>query len=394
MKKFIVKALIFSAPILIYIGYNAYAILILPLDAYTFRVWEALKVYEETPVLSGPFYPNMYMEKTELGDLQGRDKHGVAKQVVWHTDKYGFRKEETGRKSHEIVILGDSLTAGSSLTQKDLLSEKLESALGVSVYPFAPYTDMNRYLDEKRFTDNPPELILIESAEKLVLSLPEIIPESQKVKEKTTLSTLLFRKLGLSDPFIIKLAILDDRLKKKAFVNYLYARLTKIPDKIIGGFLGKGARKEETGATSAVKQKENPNRPDLNGGNKLGMVFYPYPEPYFTDWKEHEIVRVAKTLKKYQDTLAKKGTKLVFMPVPNKENIYWDMILGGKKMNNIQRLIKAARDEGVITIDLNIYYDLYRREPNKLLYHVDDSHWTPYAIDVAVGELVSKLSND
>src|SRR3989344_2874751 len=388
MKKFVIKALIFSCPILIYFGYNAYTILVLPLDAYTFRVWEAVKVYEKTAVLSGPFYPNVHIEKKELGDLPGRDKYLLYKDVVWFTDKYGFRKNETNKKKHEVVIIGDSLTVGSGLTQSDMLSEKLEKALGVSVYPFAPYTDMNRFLEEKRFNENPPDLIIIEAAEKLVLSLPEIIPDDQKVKKEEPIWTVLYKKLNLSDPLLGKIAILEDRLKKKAFVNYLSARLSEFPNKIITNFFGKIQINKSDKDIAVIKQPIVA-RPDLNGGNKLGMVFYPYPEDYFLDWKEHEVVRTAKTLKAYQKILAQRGTKLIFMPVPNKENIYWNLIKDGKKMNNLKRLIQTARNEGVLTIDLTDNYDsLYKNETNKLLYHLDDSHWTPYAVDVAIEELL------
>lgn len=369
MKKFLIKLAIFSLPILTFVFYVAYDVLILPVDYYTFRAWEALRVYENGPILSGPFYPNMHLTKTEFGDLSGLTKSPVPKNVEWFTDRYGFRKKETEDEKYKVVIIGDSAIAGSALTQDNIFSEVLEDKLGVNVYPYAP-ADINDFLDDERLRKNPPDLVIIESVEKVVLHLSEITPEDQKIK----------KGIVLPYSFVTRLAILLDRLKKQAFVNYLYARLEELPKLLMNQKLNSLARQEF--------RSEN-----FGSDKRQEMVFYSAPEEYFKDWDETHIKRVIFSLKQYQDKFKMTDTKLVFMPIPNKENIYWRQVTGGKKISNLKRLIEAAQKAGIPTVDLwTVYNNLYNQNPDKLLYHTDDSHWNIYGVEVAADEMVKKLN--
>lgn len=371
MKKFLIKLAIFSLPIVAFVFYIAYDVLILPVDFYTFRAWEALRVYENGPILSGPFYPNMHLVKMEYGDLSGLSKFPVPKNVEWFTDRYGFRKKDAGDKKYNIVIIGDSAIAGSALTQDQMFSEVLEKKLGVSVYPYAP-ADINKFLDDERFKKNPPDLIIVESVEKVVLQLSEITPADQKVK----------KGLILPYSFMTPLAISIDRLKKQSFVNYLYARLAELPNLLTGQKIGRLARE--------VYQSES-----FGTGSRQEMVFYSDPADYFKDWDAAHIKRVIFALKQYQDRFKQTNTKLIFMPIPNKENIYWRQVNGGRRILNLKRLVDAANKAGIPTVDLwTVYNQLYSQNPDKLLYHTDDSHWNSYGVEVAVQEMVKKLNEN
>ena len=80
----------------------------------------------------------MEITKIEEGDLAHHTRFAIKKKVKWMTDRYGYRKQNTDRKKHEVVIIGDSNIAGSGLTQEEILSEVLEEQLKDSVYPYAP----------------------------------------------------------------------------------------------------------------------------------------------------------------------------------------------------------------------------------------------------------------
>lgn len=148
MKKFLLKLFFFSLPIVAFVGFSAYQILIRPIDANTFRSWEALSVYEKTPILSGPFYPNVHLTKIEFGDLSGLTHNPVPKNVEWYTDQYGYRGKNIKGK-YNIVIIGDSAIAGSGLTQSDMFSEIIANKLNISVYAYAP-KNFNEFLREKK----------------------------------------------------------------------------------------------------------------------------------------------------------------------------------------------------------------------------------------------------
>ena len=382
MPRFLIKLTIFSLPILIFVGYVLYSGLILPVDYFTFRAWEALSVYEKTPTLSGPFYPSMHLVKKELGDLSGLTKLPVAKNVEWFTDQYGYRRKKSNTERFDVVIIGDSSTVGSSLTQEDIFSEVLGSKTGLSVYPYAP-SNFNKFLEEKRFRDNPPDIVIVESVEKLVLGLSEIIPKDQKKVAKRRLDELSLENiigiLGFRGKLVTSLPAMRDRLKKEVFINYLRARLAEIPKYI-----------REPGFR--VRRPGKVEVENVGKGVRSEMVFYSEPEEYFKDWKESDIKRVIFTLNQYKEKLSETNTKLVFMPIPNKENIYWRQVKGGKAISNLKRLIDAAESAGISTVDLwTVYNNLYNQNPDKLFYHTDDTHWNAYGVEIAARETVRKL---
>jgi hypothetical protein len=376
MKKFLVKLFIFLLPIFAFILYSGYEILVLPVDYYTFRAWEALRVYENTKILTGPFYPNYFLEKTELGDLSGLTKIPVPKHVVWYTDKYGFRKKETNTKTYDIVVVGDSAIAGTGLTQNNIYTEKLENKLKKSVYPYAP-ANFNQYLIEDRFLKNPPKIVIFESAEKLVLHIPEILSENQRLEKYSFRKTNL-ENVFLSNNIVLDGAIMADRLKKRAFVNYIYARLAELPKIIFGG----GSFSHKVGKNIEFDIPEG--QPE--------MIFYSEPEDYFKKWQDNHINRVVMVLKGYRDKLLETNTRFIFMPIPNKENIYWNKVNGGKENDNLKRLIIAAKSQGIETIDLlSIYEKLHFQNESELLYQLDDSHWNSYGVEVAVNQTIRKF---
>ncbi|EKD94503.1 MAG: hypothetical protein ACD_26C00034G0038 [uncultured bacterium] len=379
MQKFLIKFLVFSIPFILFISYIAYEIFILPVDHFTFRAWEALKVYQNTSILSGPFYPNSYLKKDELGDLSGLTKFPVIKSVEWYTDRYGYRKKASQKEIYKIVVIGDSAIAGSALTQSDMFTEKLGEELNVEVYAFAP-SNFNKFLEDDRFVKNPPELIIFESVEKLVLHIPAIIPKDQKINKNSNLTKYL-HLFKLSDRFISKIAVYKDRFEKEARINYLYARLAEIPQKVVSGNM--------TFKSVSIKQEL-----DIPVGT-LKMAFYSEPEEYFKNWKQVHIDQVSDILKGYQGELSKRETKFVFMPIPNKENIYWELVSGGKENDNLRRLINNAKSGGIVTIDLlTPYQKIHSSDQKRLIYHLDDSHWNSDGVDVAVSETIKILKEN
>jgi hypothetical protein len=126
MTKTYLKILLLALPLLAMAFLEA---LIFPRDQFTFRAWEAIKVNFFSESLPGPFYPNTRHTFWEAGDS---DKKKIKnRKNLWVTDGYGHRNERLPRQGEVYgVLVGDSNIVGSSLDQKDLLSERLTKRTG------------------------------------------------------------------------------------------------------------------------------------------------------------------------------------------------------------------------------------------------------------------------
>ncbi len=57
-----------------------------------------------------------------------------------------------------------------------------------------------------------------------------------------------------------------------------------------------------------------------------------------------------------------------------------------------EKLIESSKKEGIVTIDLlTPYQKIHQNNPKTLLYHLDDSHWNPYGVDIAVSATTNLL---
>ena len=126
---------------------------VLPIDAFTFRAWEALVVKSQQANLPGPFYPDRELELDEAGD---QDPTGPRdRRVRWRTDRFGYRNETAvaERPVQDVVLVGDSHIAGSRLSQPETLAVRLEAMTGWRVYNhgFNGAVDLARLLGDPRF---------------------------------------------------------------------------------------------------------------------------------------------------------------------------------------------------------------------------------------------------
>lgn len=139
----------------------------LPIDFFTFRVWEAaLTTIYRYP---GVFYPNLHVKKAkEYGDHYrlGDPSQVQAKPVEWFTDAYGYRNrpEIEQREKYDAVVLGDSNIVGSFLDQKDTLTEVMGTRSGRTVYSYSVGSDhISLFFSDPRFAQKSPSLLVVES---------------------------------------------------------------------------------------------------------------------------------------------------------------------------------------------------------------------------------------
>ncbi len=355
MKKFALKLVLFFLPFLTLIGIELF---ILPIDTFTFRVWEALVVMKHRKMFSGLLYPNMEVVKIEEGDLAPHTRFAVKKKVKWITDRYGYRKRNSDLERYKVVIIGESNIAGSGLTQEEILSEVLENQLRSGVYPYAPVAGISSFLRDDRFIKNPPDILVYARIEREILGLSPLRP----IKKKDKLFSG-FRRRFQQNRVVQSVAIQLDRLSKRIMLHFLRASLRRA----ISGpeYLGPGPV-----------------------SSPYGPIFFLQGVKANEDVPKEELDKAIQIIRSYNDAVKRRGIRFIFLPIPNKENILYDY-LRTKRPVYLERLISELNGCGVETIDTQKAFEEAFRKNQVLLYHTDDTHWNRDGVRI-VADLLAK----
>lgn len=323
---------------------------LLPIDFFTFRVWESLVVRKYRNILPGPFYPNREITKVEEGDLGHHTRFAVQKEVRWVTDRYGFRKQNINSERHEIVIIGESNIAGSGLTQKEILSEVLEDQMKLSVYPYAP-VGINTFLKEKRFKEDPPGIVIFAKVERELYDLPAL----RQMKDRKWMPGL--KEWIRQNRWVQTCFIHLDRISKWTMLHYVRAEVRR----------------------SAVSAQEN--RP---GGvsSRYGHFFFLQGAEANREVSEETFEKAMGTIRSYHEAIRSRGIRFIFLPIPEKENIFHEHLQTPKPLF-LGRLIAELKRQGVEVIDTQRVFDTAYQRDNILLYHTDDTHWNANGVKLA-----------
>ncbi|RDV13696.1 hypothetical protein DXT99_18170 [Pontibacter diazotrophicus] len=316
-------------------------VFLLPINFFTFRIWETISV-NSMQVMSGPFYPNIHMKMMEEGELAPRTPYARKRLVEWYTDVYGYRNRDV---KHDVLLIGDSNITGAKLTQDETLAEVLEEHLNRPVYSFAPAT-VNRFLATDRFEQDPPHLVIVSSIERRVPDLPAIGANgfNSELRDKTG------NFIG-SSSILTSLAVTADRISKLG----LYRRTLAEMERSLG-------RKEY-----------------ISYNNE----FFIEGEIANREFSEEEVDRVADVLEGYQHVLQERGIQFLFLPIPNKENVYYQLLPSQKQATFLPRLFAKLQERGVPYVDLQPSFNKLYQQEQVPLYPADDAHWNEVAVKVA-----------
>lgn len=330
---------------------------VLSINTFTFRVWESLSVYHFTSLLPGPFYPKKTLSMEEEGDLAAHTKLAVKKKVLWETDRYGYRKRDGGGDQYDIVVIGDSIIAGSSLTQRDIYSEQLGRKLKRRVYPYAP-SNINNFLSDERFKKNPPGIVIFESIERFLLLLP---PLSRKASESLE-GGGFFRGYFKDHPEVVVLA--DRKVKN------LMARS-------ISSAIGRKIRNATQRIFLSQREGDFSVMRFINIERSPSMV---------------ETEQIAQRIKSYRDVIEARGFRFVFFPAPDKNTVYWRLSSKKEKPVFLKRLLARLKELRVEVIDVTGVFEKASEEGKPFIYSTDDTHWNARGVAVAVEVSVEKLT--
>jgi len=356
LKTYPAKYLLFFLP---FIAILCIELFILPIHTFTFRTWESLIVKHTFGILKGPFYPNIKVSMIEEGSLAYRTTWAVKKDVTWVTDRHGYRKANSPLNNYSIMIVGDSNVAGSGLSQQELLSEALERRLGVSVYPLSP--ERLRVLhSNSMFMENPPSLVIMESIERGLRDPKVSAPlRAGEFQQPSSFSRLIMaiRLNGI----LQKIAILADRTLKGNMLQYLRARIN-----------GKG-----------------PSMEPMEMKSECPTLFL-HGTQVNRDFPMKEIDQIARRLKESRDVLLKKGIRFIFLPVPNKETIYFKC-LGIERPIFLDRLVQRLRELNVEVVNTLPAFEKTYQQRSMMLYHFDDEHWNAKGVNITADLLEHQI---
>jgi alginate O-acetyltransferase complex protein AlgJ len=350
MKRYPLRYLIFLSPFLVAVMVE----LMLPVDFFTHRLWEALLVRESFGILPGPFYTGMEVRKIEQGDLAHHTPYTTIKNVEWFTDRYGYRKKDGDLHPRGIVIIGDSNTAGSGLTQEDMLSEVLQARLGINVYPLAP-AGASRYTKHRFFQKHPPAIVILASIERNIVHLGE--PKTRSFTPDRDFFTNLHYKLQ-RNRILQKGAQIFDRINKGNMLNFFRASIGRIwspPPKCV-----------------AVEEK--------------CFLFLQGPAAN-KDVSPAAFEATVRTIKRFSDIFRARGIRFIFLPIPNKETIYYEYLKTAKP-GFLGRLDTRLRELGIESIDTQPAFEDAFQKHSMQLFYSDDTHWNRHGVRIAA-DLVS-----
>lgn len=338
MKKFLLLLLAFLIPILILMVVEV----LLPANTFSFRPWEGLK-YSTKVATYCQFYPNETVEMDAVGDLAHHTDKAMVRKEYWKTDKLGYRNDAFIEQA-DILFIGDSFIAGTGLTQDDLLSNKLRGKFSDSlkIYNMAPssFTKFDYFL--RSGVVKKPKMIVFFNVERH-------LPESFYLKSASG-----FKSKFVHSETYGQLSAVVDKAFRFSSLKWLNAR--------IHHYYGNGHPALGDSSVFFLEgstQKHNPS--DLN--------------------------RSVRTIKRYQRYCDSLNIQFLYVPMPDKETVYFEQVPFKKQPDYLVRLDSVLHAANIRTINTLTLYNAFRKTHQALLYQPDDSHWNPNGTELVSDEL-------
>lgn len=343
MKKFIRRLILFLLPFVIWTIIEA----VLPFTTFTHRHYEAIEFKTEVPHQTKN-YPNITSSMDAVGDLCHHSKNAVIKKENWKTDKLGFRNDAFIEQA-DILLIGDSFTQGSSLNAEETITNKVKSNQKIKIYNMAPssLSEFDKLLKSK--TIKKPKLLIFEIAER---NVPHAI-KSYDIREKSSLTEKLNALFGIGN-FNVYL----DKAFKYNSVDWLKAR---------------------------IYNKKGTGIPGIQNSKMFFLV------GSYQKNRDYDLIATANTIISYKKYCESLGIKFVFLPMPNKESVYYDFVPLAKQPDYLFKLDSILKKSNVATINTLKIYNDYRMKNKKLLYHLDDTHWNSNATEIIADEIIKYI---
>lgn len=342
-----------------------------------FRPWEILRL----PSYVG-FYANRRVELEAYGDLAFKSAVPSLRRprrVVFTTDRWGFRNT-TNMPRPRIVVIGDSFAAGSGVSDEQTLAARLAERSGTTVYDYAmePPGVAALFLREARFREHPPERVVYAPVERNLKACPLELDSEPKTERPPSQPPSELPPASLS-------------LRYAEALTRHVAKWTTDANR-------------DNGLQHFMRDCYNEGRYQLLGDANGVTVTRVDDEraliPTVRQLRLHEslaqrgVEPFVAMLVELKALLARRGSKLVFCPIPEVGTVYPEIFPPAEQATiaspaMLDVALERARSSGIDTVDLKPAFTA-----NKVpyLYLRDDSHWTPRAIDLAASAIAAHLA--
>lgn len=357
MSKLILKICVFILCIATY----ATLLSMVSIDLFTFRNWESLLWMSPFKSTIGPFYPNAVNCRDEEGDLGRNTKFSSKKNnISWVTDKNGFRNDAIQNGNYDVVIVGDSNVVGSGTSQEYMLTNQVFKMSGQQIFSYSSMRIDSKLFDNLSKLGIRPKLIIYEMTEH---SIPTIASANFN---EINVSKIDIKSKIFSNQYIIKICVILDRFWKKEPINYIKSR--------INCFFN------------------NFNLPVVVGHN--GFLFY---ENNLSNHgkSDKEISISADAISDINRKLNERDVKFIFMPIPNKETVYFNFIPSNRRNNvdlqYLNKLKEELTNRNVINVDTYSYFNRAALHDAELFFK-DDTHLDKNGVRLTAQLLLDKIN--
>jgi len=346
VKKFFRKAWI----LLVFILVPMIIELLLPVDFFNFRFFEALSFKGVSQKLSpGYFYSNTHLIKEETGELGHHTPYAEApRRVECYIDAFGYRNKAVVL-SPEIVLFGDSYVTSPGLNQDHIITEEVSRRLNVPVYGMGP-ANINNCLDKLPKLQKPKLVIFLQAERNLAF----IDAMGSSIGQQKA------RKF-FADGLPLKSLILADRLITQKMIRYSRARINN-----------------EVFPTQYIAKDSTLF---MDGKAMQARIM------------KTEVLQVVDRLASYQEYFASQGIDFLFMAIPEKETVMYDLIEGAGEIKFLDNLYAALDKKGIPYIRLKDgFMQVYHQQQQKP-YFKDDTHWNELGVGIAADSLAQYYRN-
>ena len=124
--------------------------------------------------------------------------------------------------------------------------------------------------------------------------------------------------------------------------------------------------------------------------SQYGPIFFLLGADANKEVPKEKLDRAIQIIKSYNNALKSRGIRFIFLPIPNKENIFFES-LQTKRPVFLEKLISALKGHGIETIDTQKAFEEAFQKNQILLYHTDDTHWNANAVKIAADLITRAL---
>lgn len=320
----------------------------LPATLFTFRCWEACST-RKSKLFFGTFYPNQACIMIEQGDLGHHTPNALFKPSTWHTDELGFRNDQYIPEP-DILIIGDSNTVSTGLTQEDTLTNVLARITGQKVYNIAS-CEMDDYVSFRNLGKlTHPKIVIFSRVERGIANLKPVDPAAH-------FSNLFIRE----NPFAQILAKHYDRSIKANSLKFLKASFLR--------------------ATDQAPQPIYLGDMNFLQGKDAQIIM-----------TDQQLEQLAAQFAGYRDYFQAMDCHFIFLPIPNKETIYFNLLGLEKQPDFLRKLLDKLNTMNVQSVDtLALFNQLKAQNSNP--YHRDDTHWNKIGVEHSARLLAQQIKS-